>query len=71
MNFDTLPNFDALPLSSKDPPYSAWGLWKNPELGALNHLSDANVLEAARDEIKTGTRVCLKSARTDRIRSTV
>ncbi|KAL4806516.1 putative cyclase-domain-containing protein [Aspergillus unguis] len=53
-----LPSFDNLPLNPDDPPHSAWGLWKNPGLGTLNHLTDSVVLRAAQ-EIKSGERVTL------------
>ncbi|KAL5040846.1 hypothetical protein BDW71DRAFT_201842 [Aspergillus fruticulosus] len=54
-----IPSFDELPLGADDPPYSAWGLWKNPALGALNHLTDDKVLKAAQEEVQTGERVTL------------
>ncbi|KIW90574.1 uncharacterized protein Z519_09221 [Cladophialophora bantiana CBS 173.52] len=59
MNREKLPRFDELPLSAGDPPYSAWGLWKDSSLGSLNHLTADRVLQAARNQIITGTRVCL------------
>ncbi|KAL3492714.1 putative cyclase-domain-containing protein [Aspergillus germanicus] len=52
-----IPAFDDLPLRPGDPHHSAWGLWKNPALGALNHLTDDVVLRAAREEIRSGERV--------------
>lgn len=55
-----LPSFDDLPLRPGDPPHSAWGLWKSPALGALNHLTDDAVLKATQEEIRTGERVTLK-----------
>lgn len=55
-----IPNFDELPLRAGDPPYSAWGLWKNPALGALNHLTDETILKAAKEEVQTGERVTLE-----------
>jgi hypothetical protein len=55
-----IPAFEDLPLRSGDPPYSAWGLWENPGLGALNHLTDEVVLRTVKEEVKTGTRVGLK-----------
>ncbi|RDH27579.1 putative cyclase-domain-containing protein [Aspergillus welwitschiae] len=54
-----IPSFDELPLRAGDPHHSAWGLWKNPALGALNHLTDDKVLKAAKEEIQTGERVTL------------
>ncbi|KAI1608171.1 hypothetical protein EDD36DRAFT_483150 [Exophiala viscosa] len=59
MNRETLPQFEELPLSPGDPPFSAWGLWKKSSLGSLNHLTAEKVLQGARNEITTGTRVCL------------
>ena len=59
MNVEKFPSFEDLPLSEGDPPYSAWGLWKEPQLGSLNHLDEEKVLEAAK-EIRTGTRIGLK-----------
>jgi hypothetical protein len=55
-----IPAFEDLPLNKDDPPYSAWGLWKDPSLGALNHLTDEVVLRSAKEEIQTGIRVGLK-----------
>lgn len=52
-----------LPLRPGDPHHSAWGLWKNPALGALNYLTDEVVLRAAKEELQTGERVTLKYAR--------
>ncbi|KFY23351.1 hypothetical protein V491_02588 [Pseudogymnoascus sp. VKM F-3775] len=54
-----IPKFDDLPLRAGDPHHSAWGLWRNPALGALNHLTDETVLRAAREEILTGERVTM------------
>ena len=56
----TLPALEDLPLRAGDPPFSAWGLWENDQLGSLNYLSDEVVLSAAKDEIRTGRRVGLK-----------
>jgi hypothetical protein len=53
-------SFEQLPLRAGDPPYSAWGLWDKPELGALNYLSDENTLKVAKEEIQTGVRIGLK-----------
>jgi hypothetical protein len=58
-----IPRFEQLPLREGDPPFSAWGMWKNVEHGSLNYLSDEKVLKAARNEIKTGERVSLEYAR--------
>ena len=55
-----LPAFKELPLRKGDPPFSAWGLWENDQLGALNYLTDELVLKTAKDEIRTGLRVGLK-----------
>lgn len=55
-----VPAFEELPLNPGDPPYSAWGLWKRPEFGALNYLTDQNTLDVAKQEIKTGIRFGLK-----------
>jgi hypothetical protein len=57
-----IPAFDDLPLRSGDPHHSAWGLWKDPALGALNHLTDEVVLRAAKEELRTGERVTMKYA---------
>lgn len=56
-NKNGIPNFEDLPLRKGDPHHSAWGLYgDNDELGTLNRLTDERVVEAARDELKTGTR---------------
>ena len=55
-----LPALADLPLRPQDPAFSAWGLWKNPELGALNYLTDEKTLQVVRECVKTGTRVGLK-----------
>ncbi|KAK5373015.1 hypothetical protein LTS03_006703 [Exophiala xenobiotica] len=55
-----VPSFEQLPLRAGDPPYSAWGFWENPGLGALNYLSDDNTLQAIKKEVKTGIRIGLK-----------
>jgi hypothetical protein len=60
MNIPKLPSFDDLPLHNGDPPYSAWGLWSNPQLGSLNYLTSERTLTAAKQEIRTGERVALK-----------
>jgi hypothetical protein len=57
-----LPALDDLPLRKGDPPFSAWGLWENAQLGSLSYLSDDVVKAAAREEIQTGGRVGLKYA---------
>ncbi|CAM1510707.1 Fc.00g010420.m01.CDS01 [Cosmosporella sp. VM-42] len=58
-NYRVIPNFEDLPLREGDPPYSAWGLWKDPSLGALNHLTDDLVLRTVKEEIQCGVRVGL------------
>jgi hypothetical protein len=55
-----IPSFEELPLRDGDPLYSAWGLWENPGLGALNYLTDEVVLRTVKGEVQTGTRVGLK-----------
>jgi hypothetical protein len=58
-----LPEFDDLPLSENDPPYSAWGLWndsKTASLGSLNYLTDDVVVKTTREEVRTGERVGLE-----------
>lgn len=55
-----IPEFKDLPLRKGDPAFSAWGLWENSQLGALNHLTEEVVLRAAKEEIQTGIRVGLK-----------
>lgn len=57
-----IPAFDDLPLQLGDPHHSAWGLWKNPALGSLNHLTDEVVLRAVQEEVRTGERVTMKYA---------
>ncbi|KAI4127014.1 MAG: hypothetical protein LQ338_003427 [Usnochroma carphineum] len=53
----SLPQFKDLPLQPNDPPHSAWGLYgSHDQLGTLNRLTDDVVADAARDEIKTGSR---------------
>ncbi|CAL5867825.1 uncharacterized protein PFLUO_LOCUS2046 [Penicillium psychrofluorescens] len=54
-----LPELKDLPLGKGDPPFSAWGLWENTQLGSLNYLTDEVVLATARDEFRTGIRVGL------------
>ena len=57
-----LPESNDLPLRKGDPPFSAWGLWENTQLGSLNYLTDEVVLATAREEFRTGIRVGLKYA---------
>ena len=53
---DKLPRFEDLPLRKDDPPLSAWGLYgDHDQLGFLNRLTDATVLQASK-EIQTGVR---------------
>ena len=55
-----IPTFSELPLGEGNPPNSAWGLWgEKGDLGALNWLDEANVLEAVK-EIRSGQRVGLE-----------
>ncbi|OAA68634.1 hypothetical protein SPI_00829 [Niveomyces insectorum RCEF 264] len=59
----SLPALSDLPLKAGDPPNSAWGLWGDKAaLGALNRLTDEVVLNAVKNEIKTGERVGLEYA---------
>ncbi|KIW88140.1 uncharacterized protein Z519_11251 [Cladophialophora bantiana CBS 173.52] len=51
------PTFEEI--ENNSPRYSAWGIWENPQLGALNYLSDSVVLKTATQEIQTGIRVGL------------
>ncbi|KAL2005904.1 hypothetical protein VTN00DRAFT_10397 [Thermoascus crustaceus] len=56
----TVPKFSDLPLNAGDPPHSAWGLYgKDDQLGTLNRQTDKIVAAAAREEIKSGTRISL------------
>lgn len=53
------PKFDELPLGSKDPPFSAWGLYgPDDELGTLNLITPDAVVKAAK-EIQLGIRIGL------------
>lgn len=57
------PTFSELPIDKSGPRGNAWGLWgPNDQLGTLNHLTADRVLNACKDEVKTGERVSLKSA---------
>lgn len=60
---ESLPALEDLPLRIGDPPFSAWGMWKKPEFGALNYLTEENTLRSVRECIKSGVRVSLKSVR--------
>ncbi|KAH7259163.1 uncharacterized protein BKA55DRAFT_735976 [Fusarium redolens] len=54
------PDFDELPLDKTGPRGNAWGLWgQDDQLGTLNYLTDEVVGQAARENIKTGTRLSL------------
>ncbi|KAH7183387.1 uncharacterized protein B0J16DRAFT_401691 [Fusarium flagelliforme] len=54
------PDFDELPLDKSGPQGNAWGRWgPDDQLGTLNHLDDEVVSQAARENIKTGTRLSL------------
>jgi hypothetical protein len=58
LNENGIPGFEDLPLREGDPHHSAWGLYgKNDELGTLNRLTDARVVEAAKAEIQSGIRL--------------
>lgn len=55
------PSFDSLPLDKNGPHGNAWGIWgPDDQLGTLNLLTDEVVREAAKENIKTGSRVSLK-----------
>jgi hypothetical protein len=55
------PDFDELPLDKKGPRGNAWGRWgPDDQLGTLNHLNDQVVSQAARENIKIGSRLSLK-----------
>lgn len=55
-----IPAISELPNRAGDPPFSAWGLWgQTGDLGALNWLTEGNVLSAIK-EVQTGERVGLK-----------
>ncbi|PYH35358.1 uncharacterized protein BO87DRAFT_306028 [Aspergillus neoniger CBS 115656] len=57
------PSFSDLPLKEDGPPGNAWGLWgPDDQIGSLNHLTDSAVARAAKEEIRTGTRVSLNWA---------
>ena len=57
LNENGIPRYEDLPLHEGDPHHSAWGLYgKNDELGTLNRLTDARVVEAAKAEIQSGVR---------------
>ncbi|KAF5568716.1 tartrate transporter [Fusarium phyllophilum] len=54
------PSFEELPLDKTGPRGNAWGLWgKDDQLGTMNHLADEIVGQAARENIKTRTRLSL------------
>jgi kynurenine formamidase len=53
-----LPAYDELPVDPSAPPGSSWGLWPDPELGALNLLTPETVARAA-GCIRTGRRFAL------------
>ncbi|RTE81590.1 hypothetical protein BHE90_003915 [Fusarium euwallaceae] len=56
------PSFDSLPLDKNGPHGNAWGLWgPDDQLGTLNLLTDEVVSEAAKENIKAGSRVSLNS----------
>lgn len=56
---NTVIPFDALPLDPNGPPGNAWGRFgPNDQLGTLNWLTPAVIVEAAK-EIRTGVRISL------------
>ncbi|KAI9820319.1 MAG: hypothetical protein M1827_005941 [Pycnora praestabilis] len=58
-----IPKLSELPLNKGDPHHSAWGLYgRDDQLGTLNRLTDGIVLQAAKTEIKSGTRISLNWA---------
>ena len=61
MAFQKHTHFDELPLDKNGPRGNAWGLWgPDDQLGTLNHLNDDAISQAARENIKTGSRLSLK-----------
>jgi hypothetical protein len=57
LNENGIPNFEDLPLRKEDPQHAAWGLYgEKDELGTLNRLTGDRVVNAAREEIRNGTR---------------
>ncbi|KAL3264696.1 hypothetical protein BDQ94DRAFT_173392 [Aspergillus welwitschiae] len=57
------PSFNELPLQKDGPAGNAWGLWgPDDQIGCLNHLTDDVVARAAREEIRTGSRISLNWA---------
>lgn len=55
-------DFTDLLVDKNGPHGNAWGLWgADDQLGTLNYLTDEVVKVAANEEIRTGTRVSLKS----------
>jgi hypothetical protein len=55
------PDFNDLPLDKNGPRGNAWGLWgPDDQLGTLNYLNDDVISQAARENIKTGSRLSLK-----------
>lgn len=54
------PTYDQLPLKSSYPTKAAWGVWGDDDAqGALNHITEATILAAAREEIRTGRAINL------------
>ncbi|UPK91622.1 hypothetical protein LCI18_002557 [Fusarium solani-melongenae] len=53
-------SFDSLPLDKNGPHGNTWGLWgPDDQLGTLNLLTDEVISEAAKENIKMGSRVSL------------
>lgn len=70
LNPNGIPPFSSLPLGKDDPFFSAWGLYgPDDELGALNRLTPARVLDAATSEIRTGVRISTDAPLTVHTRS--
>jgi hypothetical protein len=59
--YSEYPSFSDLPLQESGPHGNAWGLWgPDDQIGTLNHLTEDAVASAAKAQIKSGKRVCLK-----------
>jgi hypothetical protein len=59
--YSKYPTFGELPLQRNGPHGNAWGIWgPDDQIGTLNHLTKDIVVRAANEEIKSGSRICLK-----------